>query len=125
MEKRLLLVDDLGFMRTALREILEEAGMLVVGEAENGKEAVELYLKLNPAVVLMDITMPVMNGIEALRQIRIIDSNALIVMCSALGQEKTILRAIQLGAHDFVVKPFTRKRIVSAVEKALERVDAQ
>jgi two-component system, chemotaxis family, chemotaxis protein CheY len=125
MEKRLLLVDDLGFMRTALREILEAAGMVVVGEAANGKEAVELYRQLNPAVVLMDITMPVMNGIEALRHIKTIDSKALIVMCSALGQEKTILRAIQLGAHDFVVKPFTRKRIVSAVEKALERVDVQ
>ncbi len=123
MEKRLLLVDDLGFMRRALREILEEAGLEIAGEARNGAEAVEQYRRLNPALVLMDITMPVMDGLEALRRIRLFDSGARVVMCSAMGQEKTILRAIQYGARDFVVKPFSRKRIVSAVEKALGTVD--
>lgn len=122
MENRLLLVDDLGFMRSALREILEAEGLEIAGEARNGAEAVEMYRKLNPSLVVMDITMPVMDGLEALRRIRNIDRDALVVMCSAMGQEKNILKAIQYGARDFVIKPFTRKRIVSAVEKALRPV---
>lgn len=124
MEGRLLLVDDLSFMRSALKEILEEAGFSIAGEAANGVEAITLYRTVHPSLVLMDITMPVMDGIEALRRIRRLDPSAMVVMCSALGQEKTILRAIQYGAKDFVVKPFSKARIVSAVEKALESVES-
>jgi two-component system chemotaxis response regulator CheY len=114
-----LIVDDLEFMRSALREILDTAGIPVVGEACNGVEGVELYSRLDPGVVLLDITMPEMDGLTALRRIRRDDPSARIIMCSALGQEATILKAIRYGARDFVVKPFKPERIVSAVRKAL------
>lgn len=114
----LLIVDDLAFMRTALRDIALEAGLDVIGEAVNGREGVENYFTLRPDVVLMDITMPVMDGLQALRRIRRRDPNAVVVMCSALGQQEYILKAIQWGARDFVVKPFRPERIVSAVQKA-------
>ena len=120
MGKRLLLVDDLQFMRTVLREILEGSGLTICGEAVNGKEAVEQYQALKPDGGILDITMPVMNGIDALGRIRKIDRDATIIMCSAMGQESMILKAIQFGAKDFVVKPFSRNRIVSAVKKALK-----
>lgn len=120
MEKRLLLVDDLQFMRRVLKEILEGAGFSICGEAVNGKDAVQQYVDLKPDGVILDITMPVMDGIEALRRIRKLDRKATVIMCSALGQESMILKAIQYGAKDFVVKPFSRERIISAVRKALK-----
>ncbi len=115
---RVLVVDDLAFMREAISDILKNAGIEVTGEAPNGAEGVEAYLKLRPDVVLMDITMPVMNGLRALNGIRRRDPDACVVMCSALGQQKYVIRAIQLGARDFVVKPFRQERIVNAVRKA-------
>lgn len=115
---RVLVVDDLAFMRDALRAILEEYGFHVAGEAENGHVAIRRYRELSPDVVLLDITMPVMNGLTALRHIRRIDPKAVVVMCSALGQQRHIIRAIHLGASDFVVKPFRPERIVSAISKA-------
>jgi len=115
---QVLVVDDLAFMRQAIRDILKNAGMIVSGEAPDGAEGVEAYLKLRPDVVLMDITMPVMNGLRALRGIRRRDPSARVVMCSALGQQKYVVRAIQLGARDFIVKPFRQERIISAVRKA-------
>jgi len=115
----ILIVDDLEFMRTALREILGEAGFTIAGEAENGRLGVERYAALRPDAVLLDITMPEMDGIAALRRIRSADPRACVIMCSALGQESTILKAIRYGARDFVVKPFKPERIVSAVRKAL------
>ena len=118
MALRVLVVDDLAFMREAIRDILENAGLVVAGEAADGAACVESYQLIKPDVVLLDITMPVMNGLEALRTIRRADPNAIIVMCSALGQQQYIIRAIQLGARDFVVKPFRPERIVSAVKKA-------
>ena len=118
---RVLVVDDLGFMRDAIRDILESGGFSVVGEAENGKIGIDRYLSCRPDVVLMDITMPIMNGIKALRHIRKADPNAVVIMCSALGQQEYIIRAIQLGARDFVIKPFRPERILSAVRKATRR----
>ncbi len=115
---KVLVVDDLEFMRQAIADILRDSGITVTGEAPNGAEGIEAYLKLQPDVVLMDITMPVMNGLQALHGIRRRDPNARVVMCSALGQQRYVIRAIQLGARDFVVKPFRQERIVSAVRKA-------
>ena len=118
MNVRVLVVDDLEFMRDAIRDILEGAGLEIAGEAENGETGVEAYGRLKPDVVLMDITMPVMDGLRALGTIRRDDPDAVVVMCSALGQQEYIIRAIQLGARDFIVKPFRPERVVSAVKKA-------
>jgi two-component system chemotaxis response regulator CheY len=118
MKFRVIIIDDLSFMRTAIREILEAAGILVAGEAENGLAGFELYNELQPEVVLMDITMPVMDGIESLKKIREKYPDARVVMCSALGQQEYIIKSIQLGARDFIVKPFRPERIISAVQKA-------
>ncbi len=117
MSIRILVVDDLSFMRTAIREIIEASGFGVAGEAENGVEGIMLYRERRPDVVLMDITMPVMDGIESLRRIVDYDPKARVIMCSALGQQEYIIRAIQYGARDFIVKPFRPERIVSAVRK--------
>ena len=115
---RVLVVDDLVFMREAITDILENAGIVVSGEAPNGAEGIEAYLRLRPDVVLMDITMPVMDGLRALSGIKRRDPQASVVMCSALGQQRYVIRAIQLGARDFFVKPFRQERIVNAVRKA-------
>ena len=115
---RVLVVDDLAFMRDAIREILVQNGFEVIGEAENGEVAIRRYIESDPDVVLMDITMPVMDGLSALREIRRRDPEATVVMCSALGQQQYIIRAIHLGARDFIVKPFRPERIVSAIRKA-------
>ncbi len=116
---RVLIVDDLLFMRTAMRRIIEKGGMYVSGEAENGSRAITLYSESKPDVVLMDITMPVMDGIQALRRIISLYPEACIIMCSALGQNKYIIKAIQLGASDFIVKPFKPERIISSISKVL------
>lgn len=115
---KILLVDDLSFMRDAIRHIVEESQMYVLGEAENGRDAVKIYMDTNPDVVLMDITMPVMDGLESLKRIREYDPGAKVIMCSALGQQKYIIKAIQLGARDFILKPFQSERILSAINKA-------
>ncbi len=115
---KIILVDDLSFMRDAIRQILENSNMSVLGEAENGMEAVKMYMELKPDIVLMDITMPVMDGLESLKRIRQYDPGAKVIMCSALGQQKYIIKAIQFGARDFILKPFLSERILSAVSKA-------
>ncbi len=115
----ILLVDDLNFMRTALRDIVETAGMTVAGEASNGLQAVNLYTETKPDVVLMDITMPIMNGIESLAKIMRFDPFARVIMCSAIGQNKYIIQSIQLGARDFIIKPFKPERILSSVLKVM------
>jgi two-component system, chemotaxis family, chemotaxis protein CheY len=119
MSVRILIVDDLSFMRKAIREIVESSGFVVLGEAENGEQGVSQYQEKRPDIVLMDITMPVLDGIEALRRIVRLDGSARVIMCSALGQQEYIVRAIQIGARDFIVKPFRPERIVSAVSKVM------
>lgn len=119
MSKRILVCDDTVFMRKMLTEILTENGYEVVGEAENGKVAVEKYKQLNPDLTLMDITMPEMDGVSAL--IGIIESNAdaNVVMCSAMGQENVVVSAIKAGAKDFIVKPFKNERVIEAVRRTI------
>jgi two-component system chemotaxis response regulator CheY len=116
----ILVADDLKFIKLVLRELLEKAGFRVVGEASNGQEAVELYQDKRPDVVLMDITMPKMDGLAALKQILKVDPEAKIIMCSALGQQSLIVQALQLGAKDFIVKPFREERVVAAIKKTLD-----
>ncbi len=119
MEKGILIVDDASFMRMMIKDILTKNGFHVIGEAENGVKAVEKYSELNPDLVIMDITMPEMDGIQAVREIKKIDPNANIIMCSAMGQQAMVIEAIQAGAKDFVVKPFQHDRVIEAVKKAL------
>ncbi len=115
--KRVLIVDDAAFMRMSIRNMLESNGFEIVGEAENGVMAIEKYKELQPEVVTMDITMPEMDGLEALREIKKIDPSASVVMVSALGQEARMKEAIIYGAKGFIVKPFKEEIIVSALSK--------
>jgi len=115
-----LIVDDTKFLREKLKEILQNSGFSVVGEAENGVEAVELYKQLKPDLVTMDITMPKMNGIEAVKLIKEQFPNAKIIMCSAIGQQKMVVEAIEAGAKDFIVKPFDDLRVLEAVKHVLK-----
>ena len=116
---RILVADDAAFMRMMIKNILTQNGHEVVGEAENGAEAVERYTELKPDVTTMDITMPEKDGIAALKEIIAADPAAKVVMCSALGQEAKVIESIRSGAKDFVVKPFQQDRVLSAVTKAL------
>jgi two-component system chemotaxis response regulator CheY len=116
----ILIADDLTFIKLVLRDLVEKAGFRVVGEASNGEEAVELYQDKRPDVVLMDITMPKVDGLAALKQILSIDPEAKVIMCSALGQQSLIVQALQLGAKDFIVKPFREERVISAIKKILD-----
>lgn len=118
---KILITDDAAFMRMMLKKMVTDAGFEVVAEAENGQEAVELYKEHQPDLVTMDITMPEMNGIEALQQIRAFDDSAKVVMCSAMGQQNMVVDAIQKGAADFIVKPFDEARIKESLEKALSK----
>ena len=119
MGKTILIVDDAAFMRMMLKDILSKNDFEVVGEAENGKAAVAAYQKLQPDIVTMDITMPEMNGIDAVKEIKAIDASAKVVMVSAMGQQPMVIEAIQAGAVDFIVKPFQPDRVVEALNKAL------
>ena len=114
---RVLIVDDAMFMRMMLKDILSKNGYEVVGEAANGKEAIDKYIELRPDLVLLDITMPEMDGIEALKKIKIIEPKAKIIMCSAMGQQNMVIEAIQNGALDFVVKPFQPDRVIESLRK--------
>jgi len=119
MGKRILLVDDAAFMRMMIKEVLTKNGFEVVGEAENGAVAVEKYNELKPDLVIMDITMPELNGIDALKKIKSQHADAQIIMCSAMGQQGMVIEAIQAGAKDFIVKPFQADRVCEAVGKVL------
>lgn len=119
MGKRILVVDDAAFMRMMIKDILIKNGYEVAGEAENGLKAVQLYKELQPDLVTMDITMPEMDGIAAVKEIKKIDPAAKIIMCSAMGQQMMVMEAIQAGARDFIVKPFQQERVLQAIEKAL------
>ncbi|MBD7911011.1 response regulator [Clostridium cibarium] len=115
--KKVLIVDDASFMRINLRKILEKNGFEVVGEAADGLEAIRKYFTLKPDIVTMDITMPKMDGIEALREIKNKDSSAKIIMISALGQEKWVRKAVIQGAIGFIVKPYKDDYVVQALNK--------
>jgi two-component system chemotaxis response regulator CheY len=119
MGARVLIVDDALFMRNMLRNIFSESGFDIVGEAQNGNEAIEMYQQLKPDLVTMDIVMPELNGIEALKQIMSVDSGAKIVICSALGQETLIMEALEAGARDFIVKPFKPPKVIEVAQKVL------
>jgi len=114
---RVLVTDDAAFMRMQLKDILTKLGHEVVGEAENGEVSVQKYEELRPDLVTMDITMPEMNGIEAVKSIKKNHPDATIIMCSAMGQQSMVLDAIRAGAKDFLVKPFTKERIEEALIK--------
>ena len=119
MAKNILICDDAAFMRMMIKDILTKNGYNIVGEAENGAKAVEKYAELKPDLVLMDITMPEMDGIEALKKIKAADANASIIMCSAMGQQAMVIESIQAGAKDFIVKPFQAERVIEAVKKVV------
>ncbi|WP_078555328.1 response regulator [Bacillus alkalicellulosilyticus] len=114
-----LIVDDAAFMRMMIKDILTKNGFEIAGEAANGAEAIEKYKELKPQLVTMDITMPEMDGIQALKEIKKIDSNAKVIMCSAMGQQAMVIDAIQSGAKDFVVKPFQADRVIESIKKVL------
>ncbi|SDZ03002.1 two-component system, chemotaxis family, response regulator CheY [Proteiniborus ethanoligenes] len=119
MAKGILIVDDAAFMRMMIKDILTKNGFNVAGEAENGAKAIEKYKELSPELVIMDITMPEVDGIQAVKEIKKIDSSAKIVMCSAMGQQAMVIEAIQAGAKDFIVKPFQADRVIEAVKKVI------
>ena len=108
------------FMRMMLKDILSKNGYEIVGEAANGKEAIDKYIELRPDLVLLDITMPEMDGIEALKKIKMIEPKAKIIMCSAMGQQGMVVEAIQNGAIDFIVKPFQQNRVLESLRKVEE-----
>ncbi len=119
MAKRVLVVDDTVFTRSLIRDIFTAAGFEVVGEAANGVEAVERFRELRPDLVTMDIVMPFKSGIEATREIVREDRAAVVVMCSALGQESLVMEAIEAGATDFIVKPFQGDDVIRTARKVL------
>ena len=119
MGKKVMLVDDATFMRLKLKAILTEFGHEVIGEAATGRIAIDQYRSLKPEVVLMDITMPNMDGLEALKAIRAKDNKANVVMCSAMGQEAMVVEAVQAGIKDFIVKPFKEDRLMKTVNSIL------
>ena len=121
MGKKVMIVDDAKFMREMLKAILIKNGYEIAGEASNGLEAIEVYQECRPDLVTMDITMPEMGGIDGVKAIRLIDPDASIIMCSAMGQHSMVLNAIQAGAKGFIVKPFKADQIVKAIEKAMTR----
>ena len=119
MGKNVLICDDAAFMRMMIKDILTKNGYNIAGEAENGKKAVEKFNETKPDLVLMDITMPEMDGIQALKKIKEMDPGACVIMCSAMGQQAMVIEEIQSGAKDFIVKPFQAERVLEAVKKVI------
>ncbi len=116
---KILIVDDAAFMRMMIKDILTKNGYEIAAEAENGQKAVEKYAEARPDLVLMDITMPEMDGIQSLKKIKELDPSANVIMCSAMGQQAMVIEAIQSGAKDFIVKPFQAERVLEAVKKVV------
>ncbi|MCT4564070.1 MAG: response regulator [Maledivibacter sp.] len=119
MANGILIVDDAAFMRMMIRDVLSKNGYEILGEAENGQKAIEKFKELNPDLVIMDITMPEVDGIQAVKEIKKISPDAKVVMCSAMGQQAMVIEAIQAGARDFIVKPFQADRVIEAVKKVI------
>lgn len=115
----ILIVDDAAFMRMMIKDILTKNGYQVVGEAENGAKAIEKFKELSPDLVIMDITMPEVDGIQAVKEIKKVKADSKIIMCSAMGQQAMVIESIQAGARDFIVKPFQAERVVEAVKKVV------
>ena len=120
MVRTVLVVDDMAFVRKTISDILTEAHYQVLGEAKDGQEAIDLYVKLRPDVVTMDVVMPQMSGIEAARKIIKIDKDAKVIILSAMGQENLIMEAIHAGAKDFVLKPFNPEDLLKAIARLFE-----
>ncbi len=121
MSERILIVDDAAFMREMLCDLLTEEGYQIAAEAADGDEAVAAYAEHSPDLVMLDIVMPRKSGLEALREIVAYDSEAKVVMCSALGQESLVMEALDAGAKDFVVKPFKPDRAIDVIKKVLSK----
>ncbi len=119
MAKRVLITDDALFMRVTLKNILTKNGYEIAGEACNGKESVALYEQTHPDLVTMDITMPEMDGISALREIKKHDPQANVIMCTAMGQKNMVMEAVAAGAKDFIVKPFQPEKVLEAIQKII------
>jgi two-component system, chemotaxis family, chemotaxis protein CheY len=119
MGKKIMLVDDAAFMRMMIKDTLQKNGYTEIVEAGNGEQAINTYVAEKPDLILMDITMPVMDGLEALRRLKEMDSSIKVVMCSAMGQETMVVDALKLGAKDFIVKPFKPDRIMKTVNSIL------
>lgn len=119
MGHKVMFVDDSSFMRSLLKGIILKDGFELVGEAENGRDAVELYKKVRPDLVTMDIVMPDMDGIEAVKTIRGFDPEAKIIMVSAMGQQSMVIDSIQAGARDFIIKPFQPPRVHEALRRVM------
>lgn len=119
MSARILIVDDAAFMRMIIKDILTKNGYEIAGEANNGLKAIEIYNRERPDLVTMDITMPDMDGISAVKGIMKMDPKARIIMCSSLGQQSMVIDAIRAGARDFIVKPFQPDRVIEAIKKVL------
>ncbi|MEQ2464130.1 response regulator [Niallia hominis] len=119
MAQKILIVDDAAFMRMMIKDILSKNGYEIVGEAADGMQAIEKFKETQPDLVTMDITMPEMDGITALKKIKKLNPNAKVIMCSAMGQQAMVIDAIQAGAKDFIVKPFQADRVLEAISKTL------
>jgi two-component system chemotaxis response regulator CheY len=119
MANGILIVDDAAFMRMMIKDVLSKNGFEICGEAENGAKAIEKFKEVNPDLVIMDITMPEVDGIQAVKEIKKMNGAAKVIMCSAMGQQAMVIEAIQAGAKDFIVKPFQAERIIEAVKKVL------
>lgn len=119
MAKRVLIVDDAAFMRMMIKDILSKNGYEIAGDAENGAIAISKYKDLMPDLVIMDITMPEVDGVTAVREIKKLNNDAKIIMCSAMGQQAMVIESIQAGARDFIVKPFQADRVIEAVKKVI------
>ena len=120
---KILVVDDAKFLRVTLGSILKNAEHDVVGEAENGEQAIRRFIELKPDLITMDITMPIMNGIDAIKEIMKIDDTVKIIVCSAVGQKKVVVEAIEAGAKDFIVKPFNESHVLDTINRVLERTE--
>lgn len=119
MGKRIVIADDASFMRMMIRDILTANGYEVVAEADNGAAVVERYNEFKPDLIIMDLTMPEVDGIRAIKAIKKIDNEARIIVCSAMGQQAMVIESIRAGARDFIVKPFQAERVLEAVRKAI------
>lgn len=119
MPKKIMIVDDAAFMRMMLKNILTKGGYEICDEAQDGAQAVEKFNESAPDLTIMDITMPNMDGIEALKKIKSINAGAKVIMCSAMGQEAMVVEAIKSGAMDFIVKPFQGDRLLAAIARVM------